>query len=81
MPLVLLINVLFANLKNLLSKYIFLQARAKVELREVATELDALEVVEIMKQTITDIPDEKSPFFGANTSSSNGKPTKNKVEI
>ena len=65
---------------DILRVYFFLKARAKVELREVATELDALEVVEIMKQTINDVPNDKVSLFNASITSKSGKPTKNKVK-
>lgn len=56
-------------------------ARAKVELRENATESDAMDVVEIMKETINSIPDgTSSTTFRGNLSSAGGKPTKNKIK-
>ncbi|XP_051167123.1 DNA helicase MCM8-like [Leptopilina boulardi] len=55
-------------------------ARAKVDLRQDATEFDALDVIEIMNETINNIPDDVSPFFSGNLSAAGGKPTKNKIK-
>lgn len=71
------IPIFFRTLEGLIRLTL---ARAKVDLREIASEDDALEVVQIMKETINNIPEDVSPFFKGNLSTAGGKPTKNKIK-
>ena len=54
------------------------EARAKLELRVEATEADAMEIVEILKYTLADVPRNAG---GSRNSSDNGKLTGNKVNF